>query len=690
MKKNKKKILIGISVLLVVAISILLLIFISNNNKNALNLEENKWIDSNKYNVIDIALINEIPIVSYEGNGFIYDYLDYVTDELSLKFNIIPFKLDEKLEYNYKMEIVKKINKNDLVLLNDNLILVTKDDKQYSNLDEIENLKIGILKEDKEDLTTYFKDKNITFVEYEKYEELKKAINDAKTNYKANTETSIDGIIIMKSLYTKELLENSYNISYQFNDLNKYIILKTSGDKNLNSILFKLYNSWKNENYETKYNENLLTDYFKFKNISDVEQKNLKSKKYVYGFINYGIYNYLDNNKISGLSGLLLKDFNNFSGLAISYTRYNSLSKLLTDFNSKKVDFLLNVVDESSYKNNVYNTTGIFNKKLAIISGNNNKDIITNINSLKDKTVLTIRDSYLEKYLINNNVKVKLYNNMKDLTDEYGLSDIAIVDLENYNYYKSSAFKDSKINYLYDFDDKYNFIINDTVQNEVFKGLFDFYLDYFSIDNLITKNYKDIAYENKNYIYILIIIIIILCIYVVIDFLNHFKVMIKTIKKNKKVHLTKEEKIKYIDQLTSLKNRAYLNSRIESWDDSEVYPQSIIVIDLNNIAYINDNYGREEGDKVITEAANILIMHQLQNSEIIRTDGNEFLIYLVGYSEKQIISYLRKLNKELKNLSHGFGAASGYSIITDAIKTVDDAVNEATLDMKNNKEDIEY
>ena len=76
MKKNKKKILIGISVLLVVAISILLLIFISNNNKNALNLEENKWIDSNKYNVIDIALINEIPIVSYEGNGFIYDYLD--------------------------------------------------------------------------------------------------------------------------------------------------------------------------------------------------------------------------------------------------------------------------------------------------------------------------------------------------------------------------------------------------------------------------------------------------------------------------------------------------------------------------------------------------------------------------------------------------------------------------------------
>ena len=213
---------------------------------------------------------------------------------------------------------------------------------------------------------------------------------------------------------------------------------------------------------------------------------------------------------------------------------------------------------------------------------------------------------------------------------------------------------------------------------------------YNSINKLTTINYATVANQQVNITYILVIIIIILLFYVVIDFYNHIKVMMKTINKRKKVKLSKEDKIKYIDQLTSLKNRAYLNSRIESWDDSEVYPQSIIVIDLNNISYINDNYGREEGDKVITEAANILIQHQLSNSEIIRTDGNEFLIYLVGYTEKQVISYLRKLSKEFKGLTHGFGAASGYSIITDAIKTIDDAVNEATLAMKENKEDIDY
>ena len=41
----------------------------------------------------------------------------------------------------------------------------------------------------------------------------------------------------------------------------------------------------------------------------------------------------------------------------------------------------------------------------------------------------------------------------------------------------------------------------------------------------------------------------------------------------------------------------------------------------------------------------------------------------------------------LKELKHGFGAAMGYSMINDAIKTIDDAINEATLDMRNNKEE---
>ncbi|MDD2518502.1 MAG: GGDEF domain-containing protein, partial [Bacilli bacterium] len=164
----------------------------------------------------------------------------------------------------------------------------------------------------------------------------------------------------------------------------------------------------------------------------------------------------------------------------------------------------------------------------------------------------------------------------------------------------------------------------------------------------------------------------------------------KAIKKNKDSQkptiVSKENKMKYSDQLTSLKNRNYLNDNLEMWDNSEVYPQAIIVIDLNNISYINDNYGHVEGDKVITEAANILILNQVENSDIIRTSGNEFLIYMVGHDEKTVISNIKKLKKELKDLTHNFGAAIGYSMIVDAIKTIDDAINEATLDMRDDKD----
>ena len=41
----------------------------------------------------------------------------------------------------------------------------------------------------------------------------------------------------------------------------------------------------------------------------------------------------------------------------------------------------------------------------------------------------------------------------------------------------------------------------------------------------------------------------------------------------------------------------------------------------------------------------------------------------------------------MKNLPHEFGAAVGYSMILDEIKTLDDAINEATLEMITNKEE---
>ena len=266
-----------------------------------------------------------------------------------------------------------------------------------------------------------------------------------------------------------------------------------------------------------------------------------------------------------------------------------------------------------------------------------------------------------------------------------GNSDVIVIDYLTYKFYHDLYFGDSDLKYIFNLDDDYSFVIRDISENETFYNLFNFYLSFLNDKKVINNKYNSITLEKLNKSNYNMIFIIVLAIAIIITLLIVIKMLSK--KKGMFSNLSKDDKLKYIDMLTSLKNRNYLNDNIEAWDSSEVYPQTIIIADLNNVAYINDNYGHNEGDNLIKEAANILIKNQITNSEIIRTNGNEFLIYLVGYDEKQIVSYIRKLNKEFKELAHGFGVALGYSMINDAIKTIDDAINEATIEMRNNKEE---
>lgn len=149
--------------------------------------------------------------------------------------------------------------------------------------------------------------------------------------------------------------------------------------------------------------------------------------------------------------------------------------------------------------------------------------------------------------------------------------------------------------------------------------------------------------------------------------------------------LSKEDKLKYIDPMTSLKNRSYLNMNIYNWDDNVIFPQSVVVFDVNNLKEVNDKLGREAGDEIIKKTASILINNQLENTDIIRSGGDEFLIYMVGYQEKEVVEYTKKILKEMKNIPNSLGTEVGYSMILDEVKTVDDAINEAILMMMKNK-----
>ena len=298
--------------------------------------------------------------------------------------------------------------------------------------------------------------------------------------------------------------------------------------------------------------------------------------------------------------------------------------------------------------------------------------------------LLLIDDTAIKYYLESQNFEVNGVKNIDALANQSKENDLIVIDYYSYKYYGDKLFSDYDVKYDFYLGNDYNFTVRDINDNALFFSLFNFYLSFFNDKSVVNQYYNSIYINPSNKVDTNVLLIIaIVAIVVLVGLIT--LLVVNNIRSGKA--LSKTDKLKYIDLLTSLKNRNYLNDNIEKWDESEVYPQAIIIADLNNIKYINDNYGHSEGDNLIKEAANILIKNQINNSEIMRTNGNEFLIYLVGYDEKQVLNYVKKLNKEFKELAHGFGIAIGHSIINDAIKTVDDAINEATLEMRSIKEE---
>ena len=663
MKKKNKIILLMISLLIILSLFFLFLFF--RKDENSLNLQERQWIENNKNNVIDVSVMSNIPGLTYEGKGLIFDFIDYVSDETGLTINPVVSTKTNNQNYSYGLNLKDKVSKSDILIYTDNYVLISSEKKRFNALSDIKNKNIGILQDDIKYFTNVL-DQSNTITAFNSLDELK-------------TSSEIDSVVMLKSQSTEYLISNDYNINYQF-DNNKYYVLSLNGAAELNSILRKNYNRW-SINYHKSYNESLLKDYYNIANIDTASQTDLKSKHYTYGFVIDGVYGFYKSGKLNGYNKIIMRNFSEFAGVKIKYKNYDNYSSLINDFNNNKLDVVFGNTS-LKYTNKFIETSNNIKSRLVIASSIDNKVNINSIYDLNGKTVYTVKNSKIEKYLKANNIKVKTFINLereiKNVDDH-----IIILELDNYDFYKTRYLKNCKIDFVLD-NIEYNYVAKD---NQLFSKLFNFYINYVNLEEIISNNYDSVGYKTIDYTLILLIILIVIVIIMIIRIINRLKNTIRRIIERRKDTLTKEDKIKFIDQLTSLKNRAYLNSKVEEWDESDVYPQCVIIIDLNNVSYINDNYGREEGDKTIRQAANILIQSQLSNTEIIRTDGNEFLIYAVGYKEKDIFAYLRSLSKLLKGIDHGFGASIGYSVITDEIKTFDDAVNEATIEMRQNKEE---
>lgn len=668
MAKKVRLIFILFVGIIIVAVASLVVVNILND-ENKLTVEENKWINNNLSTVLNVNVINDLDIFGKSGAGVFYDFLNDLGKEYNLKINPITYTSKDE---NITSGFIATNTKNDkfVEFYADNYVLLKKDYVYYNNIEAIKDIKIGVLKSDADYIKGYFnEDKNIEFKSFDTYDALKESFNK-----------DLDYIMVPKYELTSDILEKNYSVVYEFSDIKKYYGYYMLDD-NFSSVIKKYYNKWQNKKYKNAFNTNLKNTLVKSIKLSEVEQKELTSRIYNYGFVNNNPYEIILGGNYGGIVSVYLKNFSEMAGIDFKYIKYRTYKQLTNAINNNSIDLYFNYYNLT---NNYQTITTNMDIKYYVIASRKNDMVVNSLNSLQNQTVYVMQDSIIYENLKNiNGIDLKTYKKVSDLKKLAKSGAIAVVDYDTYLDVASTTLKDYSPRYANSLNIPYTFKVR---EDNAFTKLFKAYISLSDASMIRVEglnSYKKTLDSGTILGTIAKYILYFLIIFVILIYALYKRA--RKIKISKKIK--KEEKIRYIDQLTSLKNRNYLMENASSWNKNTIYPQAMVVVDLNRIQEINDTLGYEKGDAQIKAAANILIRTQLDNSDIVRTDGTEFLIYLVGYDERQVVSYIKKLTKELKNMPYDFGASIGHSMIDSDKKLVEDALNEAVEDMKIKKQE---
>lgn len=105
------------------------------------------------------------------------------------------------------------------------------------------------------------------------------------------------------------------------------------------------------------------------------------------------------------------------------------------------------------------------------------------------------------------------------------------------------------------------------------------------------------------------------------------------------------------DQLTGLFNRQYFE-RVFGMEKEKSRllqsPLGLIMVDLNRLKYINDNFGHEMGDFIIREAAMLLKKSVRKGELIFRFGGDEMVILLPGSDARETLKVAKRIRTNME------------------------------------------
>jgi len=145
----------------------------------------------------------------------------------------------------------------------------------------------------------------------------------------------------------------------------------------------------------------------------------------------------------------------------------------------------------------------------------------------------------------------------------------------------------------------------------------------------------------------------------------------------------KDDKIRYIsfhDKLTTLYNRVFFEEEMHRLDVKRQYPITIIMGDCNGLKLTNDIFGHLEGDKLLKQIAQILLMTTRKEDIVARWGGDEFVIILPRTDEITAAIIIDRILKECNEAKSDLIKPSislGYATKTNDFQTIEHILREA-------------
>lgn len=147
--------------------------------------------------------------------------------------------------------------------------------------------------------------------------------------------------------------------------------------------------------------------------------------------------------------------------------------------------------------------------------------------------------------------------------------------------------------------------------------------------------------------------------------------------------------LSYHDSLTGLFNRRYYEEEIKNLDKQENLPLSIIVCDINGLKLVNDAFGHERGDQLLTYAKRVFLRHSSPRDFIARMGGDEFVIVMPNTDLEESYKRIEVMTNSADDfdidgvrlsISYGTGTKDEEHILLDEIyKAAEDSMYRMKL-----------